>query len=705
MENSHYSEAELAKSGTLPTEQIIDLLKLLILQDAEEQKHLESEASSVSNKLAEVNINIGKAEEYSKNLQKFEQKKLELPEKAETFDNAKKMLDMEKAKQPECEQISKDIVSLEAELPKYDTVDTLEKDMKELATSIKTAEKKQKEKQIALDEKTAQIKDNREKIEALSDAEANKEKLEAEKSKLNEQKAKLENLQKALEDYDSLCDDFKTKQAECIILADIAENALKKYNEQNKAFLYEQAGILASKLKEGDSCPVCGSTHHPNLAQMSEDSPTEADIKKSKKAYETANKKAENKSVECGTIKGQIEASKRNIEKQITELIGSCEIENAINQVDEKVSNIRNALLLIIEKISVESSRIQEKEKLNKAIPTLEKEIETLNEDVKKYTETCASDTATRKEKESQFEKLCKELRFGSKTEANAELKSLNAKKELLNKSLNDATTEFNEADKSLSKLKGELSALEEVVKQGCQIDLDEEKKKQEDLNIKAEAYKKISEAIVSRLNANERCLENIEKTAEESQKLEVHYKWINTLAETANGGLSGKEKVMLETYVQMNYFDRILIRANRRLQKMTNGQYDLVRRQGTTDLKSQAGLDLDVIDHYNGTMRPVNSLSGGESFKASLSLALGLSDEIQSSAGGVHLDTMFVDEGFGSLDDDSLRLAIATLQELTDGNRLVGIISHVGELKTKIDKQIIVTKGLTGGSSCKIIT
>ena len=183
-----------------------------------------------------------------------------------------------------------------------------------------------------------------------------------------------------------------------------------------------------------------------------------------------------------------------------------------------------------------------------------------------------------------------------------------------------------------------------------------------------------------------------------------ICYKWVNTLAETANGGLSGKEKIVLETYIQMNYFDRILVRANRRLQKMTNGQYDLIRRQDSTDLKSQAGLDLDVIDHYNGTMRPVNSLSGGESFKASLALALGPSDEFQTSAGGVRLDTMFVDEGFGSLDDDSLRLAITTLQELTDSNRLVGIISHVGELKAKIDKQIVVTKELAGGSSYKIV-
>ena len=159
----------------------------------------------------------------------------------------------------------------------------------------------------------------------------------------------------------------------------------------------------------------------------------------------------------------------------------------------------------------------------------------------------------------------------------------------------------------------------------------------------------------------------------------------------------------MLETYVQKSYFDRILLRANIRLRKMTDGQYDLARRVVTDNYKSQVGLDLDVIDHNNGSTRPVSSLSGGESFKASLALALGLSDEIQSSSGGVKLDTMFVDEGFGTLDDDSLRLAISTLQELTEGNRLVGIISHVTELKEKIDKQIIVTKEKTGGSKAII--
>lgn len=160
----------------------------------------------------------------------------------------------------------------------------------------------------------------------------------------------------------------------------------------------------------------------------------------------------------------------------------------------------------------------------------------------------------------------------------------------------------------------------------------------------------------------------------------------------------------MLETFIQMTYFDRIIDRANTRLVVMTDGQYELKRRAKAENNRSQSGLELDVIDHYNGSERSVKTLSGGESFKASLALALGLSDEIQSYAGGIRLDTMFVDEGFGSLDETSLQQAVRALAGLTEGNRLVGIISHVAELKERIDKQIVVTKEKTGGSAVKII-
>ena len=136
----------------------------------------------------------------------------------------------------------------------------------------------------------------------------------------------------------------------------------------------------------------------------------------------------------------------------------------------------------------------------------------------------------------------------------------------------------------------------------------------------------------------------------------------------------------------------------------MSCGQYELKRRKEAENNRSQSGLELDVRDHYNGTERSVKTLSGGESFKASLALALGLADEIQSSAGGIKLDTMFVDEGFGSLDEESLSAAMKALSSLAEGSRLVGIISHVGELKQKIDKQIIVTKDKSGGSKAKIV-
>jgi len=153
-----------------------------------------------------------------------------------------------------------------------------------------------------------------------------------------------------------------------------------------------------------------------------------------------------------------------------------------------------------------------------------------------------------------------------------------------------------------------------------------------------------------------------------------------------------------------MAYFDRILEKANLRFMVMSSGQYELCRQTQAENKRSQSGLDLDVIDHYNGTTRSVKTLSGGESFQAALSLALGLSDMVQSMAGGVQLDTMFVDEGFGSLDSDALEQALRALNDLSEGKRLVGIISHVSELKERIDRQIVVKKTRSGGSQATII-
>ena len=213
-----------------------------------------------------------------------------------------------------------------------------------------------------------------------------------------------------------------------------------------------------------------------------------------------------------------------------------------------------------------------------------------------------------------------------------------------------------------------------------------------------------ISADLALAIKTNREARDGIADSAKRLADAEKRYTAVREMADTAGGTLRGREKVMLETYVQAAYFDKIIACANTRLLVMTDGRYELRRQAEADNNRSQSGLELSVVDHWSGTERSVKTLSGGESFMASLALALGLSDEVQASAGGIALGTMFVDEGFGSLDEDSLRRAVNALSGLVEGNRLVGIISHVGELKQRIDKQIIVTKQKSGGSRVKIV-
>ena len=186
-------------------------------------------------------------------------------------------------------------------------------------------------------------------------------------------------------------------------------------------------------------------------------------------------------------------------------------------------------------------------------------------------------------------------------------------------------------------------------------------------------------------------------------EELEQQLAEIVELAETARGTLSKKSKIQFETYAQMAYFNQILHFANQRLAIMSNNQYELIRRVEPTNQRASSGLDIDVFDHHHGQSRQVASLSGGESFNAALALALGLSDVIQHVSGGIQIDALFIDEGFGSLSDNHLDAAIDTLSQIADTNRMIGVISHVKELKDRIDQQIYISKDRSG-STIKII-
>ena len=219
------------------------------------------------------------------------------------------------------------------------------------------------------------------------------------------------------------------------------------------------------------------------------------------------------------------------------------------------------------------------------------------------------------------------------------------------------------------------------------------------------DALQKERETLLTRYENNQRAQNALVQQQVLLKEAQTAWTMVRGLSNTANGMVQGKDKVTLETFVQMTWFDRILARANLRLMKLSGGRYELYRRQEAENQRSRSGLDLEVQDHYEGGRRSVKTLSGGESFQASLALALGMADEMQAAAGGVRLDTLFVDEGFGSLDDEALEQAVRTLADLAEGNRLVGIISHVSTLKARIERQILITKTPGGSSMIRLET
>ena len=295
------------------------------------------------------------------------------------------------------------------------------------------------------------------------------------------------------------------------------------------------------------------------------------------------------------------------------------------------------------------------------------------------------------------------ELPHENRAAAQRALDETRAQCDALQQALDTARTRSNAAQSAFAGLAGKRDALRAQLQTAPPADITALRARRDDLTVRAEQLQKQISTCAAQLEQNRAARTAIDTQRQQHTAVRARWQWVHALAATANGAVPGKEKIMLETYIQTAYFDRILGRANTRLLIMSGGQYELRRCARAGDNRSQTGLELEVIDHYNGTARSVKTLSGGETFAASLSLALGLSDEVQATAGGVQLEAMFVDEGFGSLDSEALQQALAALVGVSGGNRIVGIISHVAELKDRIDRQIIVTKDRSGGSRVQV--
>lgn len=326
-----------------------------------------------------------------------------------------------------------------------------------------------------------------------------------------------------------------------------------------------------------------------------------------------------------------------------------------------------------------------------------------MEDSAKKQSEDLAGARSRQEELSGQIQALRDRLSFPDQDHARQKISALQEELGTLADALEQARKTAEDRQKELTAADAAIKEQEDFLKNAQAVDVEALQQQSQELTCQRAEASNTLKTIHTRLVTNQTAFKNICEKAIDLEKLEKRQQWLQALSDTVNGWLRDREKIALETYIQMTFFDRILQRANLRLLVMSGGQYELKRRREADNNRSQSGLELDVIDHHNGSERSVKSLSGGESFKASLSLALGLSDEVQSAVGGIRLDTMFVDEGFGSLDEESLAQAIRALTGLTEGKHLVGIISHVTELKEKIDKQIIVTKAKTGGSRVEI--
>lgn len=711
-------------------ERSLDLLKSFIDEGESREEELLKQEQEVDQKLhaMEKKLHLSAQKRSLEQKREFAGKQLEkvLPELEKISAEAEKYKDTDK----KCEELGLLIREKQEQLKKYQVLEQLQKELGEIGAQLEKCKTQQEvnirhEQQLHKD--MEQLKQERSQLE---NSELDLQKAITEKEKRTQRKTELNGLETGIREFRSLYEATKEQQKKYQDAYEKAQQQREYYQQIFHSFLDAQAGLLAQELKENEPCPVCGSLSHPHPRRISPGGTvTQETLDNEKIKLDKLEKFSVDQSLEAGKLKERSNASWRQIVTSAEELLEDFqefrkETKNGNGQAGDFMT-VWNQMIFMInrekeqcEKLLAESDRkirkaqenIKRRKTAEKLLEDLEKEKEKLQEKKNFCDREQAGLTIKASENEKQQKNVAEEIRQTH----------LEDGKEVLEKEIKEKKQEYIDLKENSRKIKENLErfqaekeritstikTLEEQQKEIGEIREEEIREQYSESTAQKTELAEKRKELFSVQSGNLEIYQKVQKRREEMSKAEKEYIWMKNLSDTANGSLNGKAKIELETYIQMAYFDRILRRANLRLLTMSSGQYELKRQEQSENRKEKAGLDLNVVDHYNGTERSVKTLSGGESFQASLSLALGLSDEIQASAGGIRLDSMFVDEGFGSLDEEALSQAVKALSSLADGHRMVGIISHVAELKERIENKIIVTKQCTGkgvGSSIKI--
>ena len=679
-----------------------DLLKVINERIIKTEKAL----SDVDKKLVEVNRD-NSAKKQKLNAEQF------IESNKPNLEVLEKRVELCKEEEPVRKELEYKIKEQEQLMPRYDKLFDTEKEYVNELKLIKTKESEFESLCKDIENLNKVLATNKENLQKLKDADAVLVKIENAKTDYDNVKKNLSNIINQCNDYEGKNHELELLQQRAIKANDSWETKSNECAAVEKTFLNQQAGILAGNLRDGEPCIVCGSTVHPNPFKLMDKQITEKMVEDAKNKVNELKAIATNYSNKAGTQKGIVDTLYESIVenfRNLKEIFKEVLEERAINTVsdikawsDEKLVKVEEAISKNNGYYEIAKNNVQVKEQIEKQIPETEEQINNNNNKKDILNSDISNLKIKNRENAILLEQFREKLEFQSRKDAESNLNQLKINLSELENKATQALNSYDKCKKSIDDANATIKTIEEQLKDSKNYDLEQLISESNKLQEEKKAVNNQRNDVSIRIEINTGALENIKTNLNKLVTTEEKYKWVNALAQTANGNINGKSKIALETYVQISYFERIINRANLRFMKMTNGQYELKRSTESDDQRSKTGLELNVIDHYNGTERDVRTLSGGESFKASLSLALGLSDEIHCAAGGIKIDTLFVDEGFGTLDEDSLNSAIEALNTLTEGDRLVGIISHVQELKTRIDRKIIVSKNKVKGSKVAV--
>lgn len=690
-------------SEETPVEEVMELLTEQNKADQEIQAGLFEELQQKEQVLQKIRSELERDRERKKRQKLYQELQDKRQEQQEQLVEVRRRYQGEQEKGPERQWIADEISRLESLMPQYLRLEELRKNERESQDECAKLAVRQRQRETKLAELKDKIREGKKAGEALAGAPEEYQKLLFESEKHQKYMERLQNLLKVILQYEKLQQDLLVKQREYRTVRDGVQKKESEYRVKNQAFLDEQAGILAQTLVEDQPCPVCGSIHHPAPAEQNPGAPSKDELELLQQELEQCRVREAEASRKAGELLGNVQSRAESIKREAEGL----ELTGTLEEMKHRLADFQKQGKTTEKQLQQEkglaSEKVKQKDMWNRLLPEQEKALEKVTEELQQIRERQAAVESKQKAAGEEIQRLTEVLPYSGQKEAQEKHIELVQKQNVMKRQLEQAEKAVQTAEVEIAGTEGRLKELRQQLEEAVEADTEALRQKQTEIETEKAACEERGKELHHRIQNNQSVLKNLQNRSKELVEKEKQYTMVRSLAVTALGNIPGKEKIMLETYVQMTYFDRIIARANTRLMVMTGGQYEMKRRRGSSNLRSQSGLELDVIDHYNGSERSIRTLSGGESFQASLSLALGLADEIQASAGGIRLDTMFVDEGFGSLDSESLEQAVQALAGLAESKRLVGIISHVDELKNRIDRQIVVKKERSGGSIAEI--